>query len=118
MAYMLLILEDRAQRPSRTPEEGRALYQRMLDWGADLKARGLLQASELLKGDAEGVRVALRGGKRLLTDGPFTEAKEMVGGFFLLSCEGRQQAIDIAAECPAAEWAVVEVRELAPCYER
>lgn len=118
MAYMLLILEDRAQRPSRTPDEGRQLYERMTNWGDALTARGLLQASESLKGDADGVRVALRGGKRLLTDGPFTESKEMVGGFFLLSCDSRQQAIDIAAECPAAEWAVVEVRELAPCYER
>ena len=41
----------------------------------------------------------------------------MVGGFFLIDCATRDEAIAIARECPAAEWATVEVRELAPCYE-
>jgi hypothetical protein len=50
-------------------------------------------------------------------DGPFAETKETIGGFFLLTCETREQAIAIAAECPAAKWATVEVRELGPCFE-
>jgi hypothetical protein len=50
-------------------------------------------------------------------DGPFAEAKEMVGGFFLLGCGTRDEAIAIAAECPAAEWCTVEVRAVAPCYQ-
>ena len=40
-----------------------------------------------------------------------------VGGFFLLDCETREQALSHAAECPAAEWATIEVREVGPCYE-
>ena len=52
-----------------------------------------------------------------LSDGPFAEAKEMVGGFFLLNCATREEALAIAADCPAAEWCTVEVRALAPCYE-
>lgn len=116
MSYMLLVMEDRAQRPSRTQEEGKLLYERMLDWARDLQARGLLTAAESLKPDHDGVRVAVRGGRRLLTDGPFTEAKEMVGGFFLLTCDSREQAIALAAECPAAAWARVEVRETGPCF--
>ena len=55
-------------------------------------------------------------GKPTLLDGPFAETKEMVGGFFLLDCETREQAIAIASECPAAQWATVEVRELGPCH--
>jgi hypothetical protein len=51
-----------------------------------------------------------------IVDGPFAEAREMVGGFFLLSCETRAQALAIAQQCPAAEWATVEVRELGPCF--
>jgi hypothetical protein len=49
-------------------------------------------------------------------DGPFAEAKEMVGGFFLLDCATREEAVAIAGRCPAAEWATVEVRETGPCY--
>jgi hypothetical protein len=52
----------------------------------------------------------------MITDGPFTEVKEVIGGFFLLTCESREQALEIARECPAAQWATIEVRELGPCF--
>jgi len=61
--------------------------------------------------------VRVNAGKATLTDGPFMEAKEMVGGFFLLTCKTREEALEIAKQCPAAEWCTVEVREVAPCYE-
>lgn len=118
MAYMLMILEPREQRGGRSLDEGKQLYQRMLDWGDELKARGIFKASESLRPDADAVRVTVRGGKRSLVDGPFTEAKEMVGGFYLLDCKTRDEAIALAAECPAAQWCSVEVREVAPCYVR
>lgn len=116
MAYMLLIIEPAGRRRERSEEEGRALYERMLRFSAGLKARGLLKASQSLRSDSEGIRVRVRNGKRTLLDGPFSESKEMVGGFFLLDCETREQAVAIAAECPAAEWATVEVREFGPCF--
>ena len=116
MSYMLLIVEPAGQRQTRSEEEGRALYQRMLDFSAELKARGLLSISQSLKSDSDGVRVRVRDGKRSLVDGPFSEAKEMVGGFFLLQCKTKEEAIAIAAQCPAAQWATVEVRELGPCF--
>lgn len=116
MPYMLLIIEPAGQRRSRTEQEGRALYERMVQFAEDLKARGLLKGVESLRTDAEGVRVQVRGGKSSVVDGPFSEAKEMVGGFFLLDCKTKAQAVAIAAECPAAEWATVEVREFGPCY--
>ena len=112
----MLINEPRGQRASRSEAEGRALYQRMVDYGAGLKARGLLLAVESLKSDEEGVRLQRREGRDRLLDGPFSEAREMVGGFFLLSCKSREEALAIAAECPAAEWATVEVRETGPCF--
>ena len=116
MAYLLLILEPRTQRGSRSAEEGQQAYAQMVEFGEGLKARGLLRASESLRSDSEGVRVTVRDGKPTLLDGPFAETKEMVGGFFLLDCETREQAITIASECPAAQWATVEVRELGPCH--
>jgi hypothetical protein len=116
MAYMLLIVEPRGQRQARSAEEGRAAWDSVLRFAGDLKARGLLKAVESLKPDAEGVRVAVRGGRNSIVDGPFAESKEMVGGFFLLDCDTKEQAISIAHECPAAQWASVEVREVGPCY--
>jgi hypothetical protein len=88
----------------------------MVRFGEGLAERGLLRASESLRTDSQGVRVQVRDGKRMLLDGPFTEAKEMVGGFYLLDNVTKEEAIAIAAKCPAAQWASVEVRELAPCY--
>ena len=117
MSYMLLILEQRESRRSRSPEEGQAAYASMVRFGDDLKARGLLRASDALRPDAEGARLMVRGGKRIVVDGPFTETKEFVGGFFLLDCKTKEEALAIAAECPAAEWATVEVREIGVCFE-
>jgi len=114
--YMLLIIEPRGQRQERTDAEGRAVYDRMLQYSAALKERGVLRASQSLRTDTEGVRVRVRGGKSTLVDGPFSESKEMVGGYFILDVETREEAVAIAAEVPAAEWATVEVREFGPCF--
>ena len=116
MSYLLLIVEPLGQRQERIEAEGRALYGRMVEFGNDLRSRGLLVASESLKSTGDAVRVRKSGGKAVLTDGPFMEAKEMVGGFFLLTCKTREEAVQIATQCPAAEWATVEVREIAPCF--
>ena len=114
MSYMLLIMEPHGQRAARTPEQGTEAYASMLKFAADLKARGLLRATESLR--TNGVRVEKRNGKAIRIDGPFAETKELVGGFYLLDCNDAEQAIAIAAECPAAQWATVEVRELGPCF--
>ncbi len=117
MAYLLLIIEPRGQREARTEEQGRAAYAEMLAFGAGLKERGLLTASQALRSDDHGVRLQKRDGRCLIKDGPFAEAKEMIGGFFLLDCASKDEAVAIAAECPAAQWATIEVRELGPCFE-
>jgi hypothetical protein len=117
MPYMLLVVEKAGDRAARSEQEGQRLYDRMLLFSADLKQRGLLTMSQSLKTDAAGVRVTRQGEKLTLRDGPFAEAKEMIGGFFLLTCETREQALDIARACPAAEWATIELRELGPCFQ-
>ncbi|QSQ25517.1 dehydrogenase [Pyxidicoccus parkwayensis] len=116
MAFMLMILEPRGQRLERTQEQAHHAMDRMLRFREDLKSRGILRLGESLRSDDNAVRVGLRGGKRVVNDGPFAEAKEMVGGIFLLDCKSMDEALAIAGECPAAEWATVEVRELGPCF--
>jgi hypothetical protein len=117
MAYALLIVEPAGQRETRTEAEGRAAYERMVRFSEDLRSRGLLTMTQSLKTDAQGARVRVEGNRSTVVDGPFAEAKEMIGGFFILTCETRVQAIALAEECPAARWATVEVRELGPCFE-
>ncbi|HTT42640.1 MAG TPA: YciI family protein [Steroidobacteraceae bacterium] len=115
MSYMLLIREPRGQRAQRSEAEGRALYQRMLEFAGSLKARGLLLAAEALTREELQLRSAA--GRPQLVDGPFTESKELIGGFFLVSCAQREEALALARECPALEWASIEVREVGTCYE-
>ena len=117
MPYMLMMIEPPEQRRTRTEAEGRELYARIQRFGQSLQERGLLLAMESLQSHDGAARVQLRGGQARVVDGPFAEAKEMVGGFFLLGCGTRDEAIAIATECPAAEWCTVEVRAVAPCYE-
>ncbi|UUX94327.1 YciI family protein [Aquabacterium sp. J223] len=115
-SYLLLIAEPRGQRQARNEAEGRAAYDEMLAYADALKARGVLRAVASLQSDDQGVRVQRRQGEKRLLDGPFSEAKEMIGGFFLIDVAGREQALELAAECPAAQWATVEVRETGPCW--
>jgi hypothetical protein len=116
MAYMLLVVEPPGQRSTRSDDEGRAAYARMVGFSENLKQRGLLTMSQSLKSDASGARVKVSENSTMITDGPFAEIKEVIGGFFLLTCETRAEAIAIARECPAAHWATIEVRELGPCF--
>ena len=116
MAYALLVVEPPGQRNTRSEAEGHEAYRRMVSFGEELKQRGLLTVSQSLKTGAADSRVKVRGDSVMITDGPFAEVKEVIGGFFLLTCETREQAIEIARECPAAQWATIEVRELGPCF--
>jgi hypothetical protein len=116
MDYLLLIREPRGQRAERTEPEGRAAFAVMNEWADTLKAKGALRAVSSLLGDDQGARVEVREGRVRTLDGPFVESKEMIGGFFLVTCETKAEALALAAECPAAAWATVEVRPAGPCY--
>jgi len=117
MSYLLLIHEPVGQRQARTRAEGEAVYERMVEFSAQLKQRGVLLAVESLASiDGRTARVQVRSGRAQVLDGPFAEAKEMIGGFFLLDVASREEALAIATACPAAQWATVEVRETGPCF--
>lgn len=117
MAYMLLMIEPPEQRGTRTREQGQQAYARMQRFADELRAQGLLLGVESLASHGHASRVQVRGGRARVVDGPFPEAKEMVGGFFLVDCSSRDEALAIARRCPAAEWCTVEVRSLAPCFD-
>ena len=116
MNYLLLIHEEPGQRSTRSPQESQGAYDEMLGFAETLRVEGKLRAVESLQSDDKGRRVQVRNGQARLTDGPFTEAKEMIGGFFLVDCESLAEATALAARCPAAAWATVEVRPVGPCW--
>lgn len=109
MSYMLLILEQAERRKNRAPGQGAAEREAMAKFQQNLKTRGVHLGSESLRSLSDGTRV----GKPV--DGPFAEAKEIIGGFFHLDVATRGEALAIARECPAADYATVEVREVGPC---
>ncbi len=117
MSYLLLVMEEPERRRNLSAEEGAAALARMVRFAEGLERRGVLRATDSLTSDTRGVRVRVRAGKRSVVDGPFTEAKEIVGGFFLLDGITKEEAVAIASDCPATEWATVEVREIGRCWE-
>src|ERR1044072_68636 len=117
MPYRLLVMEPVGQREARPIPDGQVLYDRMLRVGENLKARGIGKVYDSLRPTSKGCRVEMRSGKRSMVGGPFGEAKEIVGGFFLLDCS-KEEALAAATECPAAEYATIEVREVGPCWMR
>ncbi|NOJ93941.1 dehydrogenase [Corallococcus coralloides] len=119
MAYMLVVRQTLGGK-SQTAEEKRVSadrMERMLGFRAALQERGILVAADSLRSDEEGIRVERRDGKLSFSDGPFTESKEIIGGFFLINVETREEAVEWATQCPAAEWSTVEVRKCGPCYD-
>ena len=116
MSYLLLIIEPVGQRATRDRAEGEAAYAVMKAFADELQAEGKLLAVQSLTSQADAARVEVRAGRTQVVDGPFAEAKEMIGGFFLVDCASRDEAVALAARCPAAQWATVEVRSLGPCF--
>jgi hypothetical protein len=115
MPYMLLVIEEQGRREGRPVEQAQSEYAQMLAFADSLKTRGVYIGSHSLRSLTDGTRVETRGGKRSVVDGPYAEAKELIGGFILLDVATREQAVAIAAECPAAEYAAIDVREIGPC---
>jgi hypothetical protein len=113
---MMLIVEPVGQRREAGEIEGHARYARMLEFRNRLDAQGVLGDGQSLRSENDGVRIRNRSGKTQRFDGPFAETKEMIGGFFVLNCATKDEAVEIAQTCPAADWATIEVREFGPCF--
>ena len=96
-----------------SPEERQKHMEKWMLWFKDIGAKGLVKEPGH---PLESSGKVVSGKAMTVNDGPFAEAKEMIGGIFMLTCETREQAIAIASECPVARSATIEVRELGPCF--
>jgi hypothetical protein len=115
MGYLLLIVEPPDQREARGLVAGQEAFAQMQAFAGRLQAEGVLAGVNALQ--RGGARVTKRAGRVQALDGPFAETKELIGGYFLLEGVSRERALEIAADCPAAAWATVEVRATGTCYE-
>jgi hypothetical protein len=111
MRYMLLINTDK-NTPPPTPAEGQALLQAHGRFGDALRAAGKYVMGERLRPDSDGARVRLKAGQPQVTDGPFTETKEALGGYYLIECDTKDEAIEWAKKLPLREGGYVEVRPI------
>ena len=107
MRYMLLIYGDE-QALNQTERE--KCYQESRHLAHQLDAAGQFLATAPLQPTAAATSVRVREGKRLVTDGPFAETREQLGGYFLIDAGDLDEAIAIAARIPGARWGTVEIR--------
>jgi hypothetical protein len=114
MKYLLLVCWDVENMNALTePEPGEAEEEEKgFPWLDDLQARGIWVTGDQLAPARRAKSVRVRDGKKLVTDGPFAETKEVVGGFDLLECGSLEEAVDIASEHPLAQIGTIEVRPL------
>jgi len=114
MKYLLLLYGDESAERELSPEERRSIVDAHMHFQTALRERGALVQGEPLDGRAEAFTVRLdRTGKRLVTDGPFTETKEQIGAFYVVECAGRAEAVAIAEDVPASPGLVVEAWPIA-----
>ncbi|MFA5985525.1 MAG: YciI family protein [Methylococcaceae bacterium] len=107
MKYMLLIYQDEL---ALTDSERQACYLESTQLAHDLKAHGQYLAASPLQPTALATSVRVREGKQLITDGPFAETREQLGGYYLVDANNLDEAISIAARIPMAKKGTVEIR--------
>ena len=112
MKFICLAYEEEEKLNALSPEQWRALRDETLAWVERLRAEGRLLAAEPLRSARTARMVRMREGKLLVTDGPFAETKEQLGGFFLIVAADLDEAIQIAAQVPSARFGSIEVRPI------
>ena len=88
------------------------MVERMMEYNEGLAKAGALIALDGLRSPVNGARVSFSKGKTSVTDGPFTESKEVLGGYWMIDVESREEAVAWARRCPAEDGDVVEVRQV------
>lgn len=111
MKYALLIYSPGMDHPGE-PRHGDHVMDSWLDYTVALRQAGVLLTAEQLHQPDTATAVSLRNGERLLTDGPFMETKEHLGGFYLIDVPDLDAALDWAAQMPIMRFGTVEVRPI------
>jgi hypothetical protein len=109
MRFMMLMIPNLSEEDWSPDPEAMA---RMGKYNEELRKAGVLLALDGLQPTSEGARVAFSDGRASITDGPFTEAKEVIGGYWLIQVKSKAEAVEWAARCPADDGNVIEIRRV------
>jgi len=112
MRFMMLMIPKgyETAAPGTLPDaEGVA---KMMRYNESLQKAGVLLALDGLHPPSMGARVSFAGGKPRVTDGPFSEAKEVLGGYWMIQVKSKEEAIEWAKRCPASDNEVIEIRQV------
>jgi len=112
MRFMMLMIPKGYEeaKPGTVPDVDRVAA--MMKYNESLQKAGILLALDGLHPPSMGARVSFPGGKAKVTDGPFAEAKEVLGGYWMIDVKSREEAIAWASKCPASENEIIEIRQV------
>jgi len=110
MRFMLLMYPGKQAEIGAPPSAEKVGA--MMKYNEELAKAGVLLALDGLQPTSKGARISFSGGRPRVTDGPFTESKEIVGGYWLIEVKSRAEAIEWASRCPAGDTEVIEVRQI------
>jgi hypothetical protein len=112
MRFMMLMIPKGYEKavPGTMPDAKAVAA--MMKYNESLQKAGVLLALDGLHPPSMGVRVSFSGGKPKVTDGPFVEAKEVLGGYWMIQVKSKEEAIEWASRCPASDNEVIEVRQV------
>jgi len=112
MRFMMLVIPKGYEqaKPGTMPDP--KAVEAMMKYNQELQEAGVLLGLEGLHPPSMGARVSFSGGKPQVTDGPFAESKEVIGGYWMIRVNSRDEAIEWAKRCPASENEVIEVRQV------
>jgi hypothetical protein len=110
MKFMLLLFGDESAWEGMSEEDAAAEMGRWDAYTKELEAAGAMVSGEGLQPSATSRILRLDDGERTVTDGPFVETKEQLGGFYVIDCASMEEALDWAAKLPSAEQGATEVR--------
>jgi hypothetical protein len=112
MEYILLIYNSEADNKKRPEAENRQIYQEYMSFTEDLTKSGKNKGGNPLEPTTTATTVRVRNGKTAVTDGPFAETKEQLGGYYLVEAKDIDEAISIAARIPGSKHGSIEVRPI------
>ena len=113
MKYLMLVCWDAEKMDAQAePAPGEGSEPESFPWLDDVQGRGIWVTGDQLAPPRRARSVRVRDGKPMVTDGPFAETKEAVGGFDILECDSLEEAVEIAAGHPIAQMGTIEVRPL------
>jgi hypothetical protein len=112
MRFMMLMIPKGYETAAPGTMPDAAAVAAMMKYNESLQKAGVLLALDGLHPPSTGARVSFSGGKPKVTDGPFAEAKEVIGGYWMIQVKSRAEAIEWASRCPGSDNEVIEVRQV------